>query len=60
MRDYINKLLNDRLQHSQQIKDIDAAIEAIQNLCTHNYEKTGQDHNYTYYTCSECGHEKQE
>lgn len=60
MKDYINKLLNERQQNAQRIKDIDAAIEAIQKLCPHNYEKIGHDHNYTYYKCSECGHEKQD
>jgi hypothetical protein len=57
MRDYINKLLNDREQHNQKIKDIDKAIEAIQKLCSHNYEETGHDHNYKYFKCIECGHE---
>ena len=60
MRDYINKLLNDREQHNQKIKAIDKAIKAIQDLCPHNYEKKGRDHNYTYFICTECGHETSE
>jgi ferredoxin-like protein FixX len=60
MRDYINKLLNDREQHNQKIKAIDRAIKAIQDLCPHNYEKIGHDHNYKYFKCTECGHETSE
>jgi hypothetical protein len=60
MRDYINKLLNERQQHVQRITDIDNAIESIQKICSHNYEKIGRDHNYTYYKCTICGHEKSE
>lgn len=60
MRDYINKLLNDREQHNQKIKTIDKAIKAIQDLCPHNYEKIGHDHNYKYFKCTECGHETSE
>ena len=60
MKDYINKLLNEREQHRQRIADIDKAIEAIQKLCPHNYEESWHDSHHTYYICTECGHEKQD
>lgn len=60
MKNYINKLLNERQQHKQKIADIDNAITAIQKLCPHRYEEIGRDHKYKYYKCAECGHEKQE
>lgn len=57
MKDYINKLLKERVEHQQRIKHIDEAIESIQRLCPHNYEEIGHDHNYKYFKCTECGHE---
>jgi len=60
MEKIINELLDESKEIKQRLNEIDAAISALQNICTHTKDgksamkHVGHDSHYDIYVCSIC------
>jgi len=67
MLETIKKLKQEQKQLSDQIRKIQAAIQSLQEICSHTqpdsktaFRLTGSDSHHNYYQCSLCQKEKSE
>jgi hypothetical protein len=64
MKNTITNLLNQKSELKKQLKLVETAIKALQNLCQHKREGGedamewyGNGHNKDYFRCGICNHE---
>lgn len=55
MHEIIEQYIKEISEHQEAIEKRKKAIEALQDLCNHKMQHTGNDSHYHYYKCTICG-----
>lgn len=54
----IKALLAARVAAERRLEKLTAAIDALRELCDHDFAPSGNDSHYNYQRCSRCGFEE--
>ena len=50
----INELRNKRIPLENELEKINKAVDALVEICEHDWNYTGHGHNYDVYKCHKC------
>jgi len=53
----VQRAMHERIALCEQIRKLDAFVEAAQNICHHNMVDNGHDSHYNHMICTKCGYE---
>ncbi|WP_346237747.1 hypothetical protein ABDK00_001555 [Niabella insulamsoli] len=56
MNEQVKKMEAEKAMLQERINKLNTAIQALQEVCDHNYLYQGHDSHYEYYECTDCGH----